>query len=49
VSEGEYWDDSGTARVLQLYEGAKAYLTGTRAETDGMHRHAKVDLDDDRR
>jgi general stress protein 26 len=42
--DAEYWDDSGLARVHQLYAGAKAYLTGTRAETDDMHRHAKVDL-----
>jgi general stress protein 26 len=41
---GEYWDNSGMKGFKYMLEGAKAYFSGTRAETDDVHQHAKVDL-----
>ena len=37
----EYWDNSGSNGVKYLFEGLKAYLQGTRPETDGG-QNAKV-------
>ena len=39
---GEYWDRSGLNGLTFLFDGLKAILQGTRAETDEPARHAKV-------
>lgn len=40
----EYWDNSGTQGVRYLYEAAKAYVTGTKADpTEGtQHGHVRL-------
>jgi general stress protein 26 len=43
--EAAYWDASGLEGVTYLFEMAKAYLTGTKADSDGDERHvARVKL-----
>ena len=38
-SEAAYWDASGLEGVTYLLEMAKAYMTGTKAGSDGDERH----------
>ncbi len=43
--EAAYWDASGLEGVTYLFEMAKAYLTGTKADSDGDERRvARVKL-----
>lgn len=42
--EGEYWDRSGVEGLKYLFQAGKAYLQGTRPETDQQQQHRKVDL-----
>lgn len=44
-SEARYWDIGGTEAIRYLFEAAKAYVTGTRPESDyDERRNAKVRL-----
>lgn len=44
-SEAAYWDASGVEGVKYLFEMARAYVTGTKADSDNDERHvARVKL-----
>jgi general stress protein 26 len=44
-SEAAYWDASGLQGVTYLFEMAKAYIMGTKADSDGDEQHvARVKL-----
>jgi general stress protein 26 len=44
-SEAAYWDASGLEGVIYLFEMAKAYVTGTKADSDDDEKHvARVKL-----
>jgi general stress protein 26 len=44
-SEAAYWDSSGIEGVRYLFDMAKAYVTGTKASSDGDERHvARIKL-----
>jgi len=39
ASEAAYWDDTGLEGLRYIFESAKAYVTGTRPDSDNDQRH----------
>jgi general stress protein 26 len=44
AQHGEYWDNAGAQGLKFVFEAAKAYVKGERAEENDPKQHAKVDL-----
>ena len=42
VNEGEYWDNSGMRGIRFAIEAAKAYVKGTKMDSNKLDEHAKV-------
>lgn len=41
---GEYWDTQGVNKVKYLFEAAKAYVTGEKAQTEEGEHHGNVEF-----
>lgn len=44
AEQGEYWDDQGANKVRYLFEAAKAYVGGHRAQPEEGEQHGSVQL-----
>lgn len=44
AQEGEYWDRSGVKGLKYLFQAGRAYLQGTRPDTNQQQQHRKLDL-----